>query len=78
MDVTEITTRLYAIGAAILDKTGGTPWIAPRIQIADGVCEVRLYRAYGDGSNYNIGTTRGYTPEAALDDAFAAVFGSKW
>ena len=66
MDVTEITARMHAIGAAILDKTGERPWIAPRIDIADGVCNVNLFRAYEYGS---IGTAKGYTPEAALDDA---------
>jgi len=69
MNVTEITARLYAIGAAILDKTGETPYIAPRLVIADRKCRVILYRDYGNGRNYNLGTASGDTPEAALDDA---------
>ena len=69
MNVTEITARLYAIGAAILDKTGETPWIAPKLSIADGGCRVRLYRGYGNGNSYTLGVAQGDTPEAALDDA---------
>ena len=69
MDVTEITARLYAIGEAILDKTGETPWIAPKLAIADGKCCIGLYRDYGGGNDYIIGTAKGDTPEAALDDA---------
>ena len=72
MDVTEITARLYAIGTAILDKTGERPWLEPTLKIKDNVCSVDLYRAmqagaYG-GKDY-IGIGRGDTPEAALDDA---------
>ena len=69
MDVTEITARLYAIGAAILDKTGETPFLAPKLTIADGKCRIALYREMGDGKSYNLGTGKGDTPEAALDDA---------
>jgi len=69
MDVTEITARLYAIGAAILDKTGETPWIGPSLKIRDNVCSVDLYRDYGGGNDYIIGTATGDTPEGALDDA---------
>jgi len=69
MDVTEITARLYAIGAAILDKTGETPWIGPSLKIRDNACSVDLYRDYGNGTDYIIGTATGDTPEAALDDA---------
>jgi len=69
MDVTEITARLYAIGAAILDKTGETPWIGPSLKISDNVCSVDLYRDYGNGTDYIIGTAKGDTTEAALDDA---------
>ena len=72
MDVTEITTRLYAIGAAILDKTGETPWFPPSLTIRDNVCSVDLYKAMRIGSNRgkdHLGTAKGDTPEAALDDA---------
>ena len=69
MNVTEITARLYAIGAATLDKTGEKPWIAPELSINDDVCRIKLYRAYGDGRIYTIGTAKGDTPEAAFDDA---------
>ena len=69
MDVTEITARLYAIGAAILDKTGERPWIGPSLSISDNVCSVGLYRDYGNGKDYTIGTAKGDTPEAAFDDA---------
>jgi len=71
MNVEEITARLHAIGAAILDKTGETPWLAPALKIADGACEIELMRAYDHGrsSHYMIGTAKGDTPEAALDDA---------
>ena len=69
MNVTEITARLYAIGAAILDKTGEKPWIAPELSIKDDACHIKLYRAYGDGMSYTIGIAEGDTPEDALDDA---------
>ena len=64
MDVTEITTRLYAIGSAILDKTGERPWLAPSMTIKDNVCRIGV----NGGKDY-IGTGKGDTPEAALDDA---------
>jgi len=69
MDVTEITARLYAIGAAILDKTGETPWIGPKLAIADGKCCIGLYRDYGDGNDYIIGTATSVTVNGALDHA---------
>ena len=72
MDVTEITARLYAIGTAILDKTDETPWLTPTLKIADGKCSVDLYKALQTGVNDgkdHIGTGKGDTPEAALDDA---------
>ena len=69
MNVTEITTRLYTIGAAIFDKTGENPFIAPELTIKDDVCRIKLYRAYGDVCSYTIGTAKGDTPQAAFDDA---------
>jgi len=70
MNVTEITARLYAIGAAILEKTGETPWIAPALKIQDDVCRVFLYKGLCNaGITDPIGTATGATPEDALDDA---------
>ena len=72
MDVTEITARLYAIGSAILDKTDEGPWIWPTLKIRDNACWIELYRALQTGVNGgkdHIGTGKGDTPEAALDDA---------
>jgi len=72
MDVTEITARLYAIGEAILDKTGETPWSAPTLRIKDNACQISLFKALQPGSSHgddNLGTAKGDTPEAALDDA---------
>ena len=72
MDVTEITTRLYAIGAAILDKTGEKPWLAPTLKIKDNACQIELFKAIQAGANGGgdyLGTGKGDTPEAALDDA---------
>ena len=70
MDIKEITNRLYAIGEAILDKTDEKPLIEPALKIADGKCSVDLFKAYGNGvTDYIIGTAKGTTPGAALDDA---------
>ena len=70
MNVAEISARLYAIDAAILDKTGETPWIPLTLKIADGKCSVDLFKAYGNGpADYMIGTAKGTTPDAALVDA---------
>jgi len=72
MDVTEITARLYAIGAAILDKTGETPWLPPSLKISDNRCRIDLYGALRTGVNgggVGLGTGKGDTLEAALDDA---------
>jgi len=72
MDVTEITARLYAIGTAILDKTDEKPWLAPTLNIKDNACSVDLFKALRIGTDRGkdyIGTGKGGTPEAALDDA---------
>jgi len=69
MNVSEITARLYAIGAAILEKTGEKPWLTPSMIIKDDACRITLYRDFGNGKSYTIGTAKGDTPEAALDDA---------
>ena len=69
MNVSEITARLYAIGAAILEKTGEKPWLTPSMIIKDDACRITLYRDFGNGKSYTIGTAKGDTPEAALDEA---------
>lgn len=75
MNVSEITTQLYAIGSALLAKTGEKPWIAPKLEIADGACSIGLMREYkySDIGDYRIGTAKGETPEAAIADAFAII-----
>ena len=73
MNIQEITKRLYAIGEAILEKTGGKPWIAPSLSIRDDQCTVTLYRGWIVGDYKVIGIAKGETPEAALDDADAIV-----
>mgnify|MGYP003672128105 CR=1 FL=1 len=74
MNIQEITKRLYAIGAAILEKTGESPWIAPYLSIRDDECSITLYRALGDANPCDdIGTAKGDTPEAALDAADAII-----
>jgi len=67
MNTAEITTRLYAIGAAILEKTGGRPWHGPELAIRDNAWRVNLYD--NSACNDSLGTAKGDTPEAALDDA---------
>ena len=72
MDITEITNRLYAIGEAILYKTGQTPWFAPTLTVKDNACQIVLYKALQtrvNGGTDNLGIGKGDTPEAALDDA---------
>lgn len=73
MNVQEITRRLYAIGTAILEKTGDKPWIAPYVAIQDDVCRIALYCTKGSDRYHVFHTARGATPEAALDDADAAI-----
>ena len=70
MNIPNITARLYAIGAAILEKTGEKPWSAPTLEIADGHCFISLMQAYGRGiQDYLIARVKADTPEAALDAA---------
>ena len=69
MNVAEITARLYAINAGILENTGETPFIAPTMEISDGYCSLILRRAYRSDGKYVIATAKGDTPEAALDAA---------
>jgi hypothetical protein len=73
MDIQAITKRLYAIGDAILEKTGETPWIMPKLTIVDGGCSINVYRAYDGSRSYIIGDAKGDTPEVALDAADAII-----
>ena|GEM_PF-316676 len=62
MNIAEITARLYAISAAILEKTGERPWLAPFLKIQDGQCTVNLVRGFGDSPKfYDLGSARGKT-----------------
>jgi hypothetical protein len=73
MNVKEITQRLYAIGTAILEKTGDKPWIAPSVTIRDDECCISLYCTKGNDRYHIFHISRGETPEAALDDADATI-----
>lgn len=73
MNVKEITQRLYAIGTAILDKTGDKPWIAPSVKISDDECNIALYMTKGHDKYHVFHYAKGDTPEAALADADAAI-----
>lgn len=73
MNIQEITKRLYAIGDAILEKTGEKPWIEPSLSIRDDQCTVTLYRGWIVGDYKVIGIAKGETPEAALGDADAII-----
>ena len=73
MNVSEITTQLYAISRALVEKTGEQPWVAPALRIEDGKCSVHLARAYHRTSDYTVGTAKGDTPDAAIADAFAII-----
>jgi len=67
MDIDQISDRLYAIGAAILDKTGGKPWHGPELRIKDNACHIDLYCS--DIKAKALDYAKGPTPEAALDKA---------
>lgn len=69
MDVQEITKRLYAIGDALLEKTGESPWTAPKLYIYDNKCTINLYTGWNGGTYKVIGSAKGDTPDSALDDA---------
>ena len=69
MNIQEITKRLYAIGDAILEKTGDKPWIAPNLSVRDDKCTITLYTGWNGGDYKVVGTAKGDTPEAALDNA---------
>lgn len=73
MNVSEITTQLYAISRALVEKTGEQPWIAPPLRIADNKCEIHLYRAYRITADCTVGIAKGDTPDAAIADAFAII-----
>ena len=72
MNVSEITTQLYAISRALVEKTGEKPFVPACLRIQDGRCEVGLYRGYNNGK-YEVGTAKGGTPDAAIADAFAII-----
>lgn len=72
MNVSEITTQLYAISRALVEKTDEQPFIPMSLRIADGKCTISLYRGYNYGK-YDVGTGTGDTPEAAIADAFAII-----
>jgi len=67
MDIDQISDRLYAIGAAILDKTGGKPWHGPELIIKDNACFISLYCANINANT--LGYAKGPSPKSALDDA---------
>jgi len=71
MNIDQISARLYAIGAAILEKTGGKPWHGPELRIKDNACHILLYG--GEMPDNALGYAKGATPEAALDDADAII-----
>ena len=74
MNVSEITTQLYAISRALVEKTGEQPWIQPKMEIYDGKVRIDLMRAYvSGGGDYMVGTAKGDTPDEALNDAFAII-----
>lgn len=73
MNVKEITQRLYAIGTAILEKTGDKPWISPSLSIRDDACTIALYMTKGADRYHIFHCAKGDTPEAALSDADAAI-----
>jgi hypothetical protein len=74
MNVSEITTQLYAISRALVEKTGEQPWIQPKMEIYDGKVRIDLMRAYGSGDrDYMVGTAKGDTPDDAIADAFAII-----
>jgi len=72
MNVSEITAQLYAIGRALVEKTGEQPFVPMSLRIADGKCEISLYRGYNAGK-YDLGTGKGDTPDAAIAEAFAII-----
>ncbi len=73
MNVSEITTQLYAISRALVEKTGEQPWIRPTLRINDNKCEIHLARGYKSGGGHDVGTAKGDTPDAAIADAFAII-----
>jgi len=72
MNVSEITAQLYAISRALVEKTGERPFVPPQLRIADGKCEISLFRGYNNG-DYQIGHAKGDTPDAAIADAFKII-----
>jgi len=73
MDVQAITQRLYAIGEAILEKTGESPWSGPDLTIQDNKCTIQIWSGWKVGNYKLIGTAKGETPDVALDTADAII-----
>jgi hypothetical protein len=49
MNAAEISFRLFAIGAAIIEKTGEKPWYGPQLIIRDNACHIdRIIAALPD------------------------------
>ena len=69
--IKDLSKQLYAIGAAILDKTGEKPWVAPKIEIENDYCRIILRRDYANGITDIIGTAKGDTPDEAIAAAWA-------
>jgi len=66
-EVQTITARLYALRAAVLAKTGKSPWYGPQLHIEDSQCRITLYP--GDSVPPPLGVFKGDTPNEALDAA---------
>ena len=70
--IKDLSKQLYAIGAAILDKTGEKPCYALSIDIRDGECGIVLTRGdYASNGSHRLGTAKGDTPDEAIADAWA-------
>jgi hypothetical protein len=70
-DTKTLTQQLIAVHAALVEKTGEQPFVAPSLDLRQsGEWSIRLYRAY-NGGKYEVGSVRSDTPEgcarAALD-----------
>ncbi len=75
MNVSEITSQLYSISRALVEKTGKKPWIAPKLEVYDDKCGIDLMRGYkmSGRNDYMVGTAKGNTPEDAIADAFTII-----
>jgi hypothetical protein len=75
MNVSEITTQLYNISRALVEKTGERPWVAPKLVVADNGCIIELMRAYRTSgcNDYVVGIAKGDTPDDAIANAFSII-----